>query len=79
MSVKLRLARFGKKGYVTYRIIAVDERKKRNGMYLENVGTYNPMTNPATVLVKEDRIAFWVKQGAQYSEGLRKLLKHKKH
>lgn len=75
MSVKIRLMRFGKKGYVTYRIVAIDERKKRDGSYLELIGTYNPMIEPALIKIDNKKVAQWQKNGAQLSEGVRKLMK----
>lgn len=75
MAVAIRLMRFGKKGFPTYRIVALDKRAKRDGAYIENLGVYNPMTNPATFELKKDRYDYWVQKGAQLSEGITKLLK----
>jgi small subunit ribosomal protein S16 len=78
MAVTIRLMRFGKKGYAAYRIVALDKRKKRDGSYIEKVGEYNPMQNPAKILIKKERFDYWTKNGAEISEGVQKLLKHPK-
>lgn len=70
--------KFGKRGYPTYRIVVLDKRKKRDGSYLEKVGTYNPHTEPATLIIDDVKLQDWLKKGAQVSEGMRKLLKNKK-
>jgi small subunit ribosomal protein S16 len=57
-----------------YRIVAVDERAKRTGAYLENLGTYNPLTNPHDIVLKQDRIDEWVKKGAQLSNGFLRII-----
>lgn len=77
MAVTLRLMRFGKKNYPTYRIVAIDKRKKRDGSYIEKVGTYNPMTEPATIDINKERFDDWVLKGAELSDGLKRLLKKK--
>lgn len=70
--------RFGKRKQPSYRIVAIDKRKKRDGSYIEKVGLYNPMTNPATFDLNEEKYKEWVAKGAEISEGLRKLLKNRK-
>lgn len=75
--VKLRLARYGKRGQPFYRIVAIDDRKKREGPALEVVGTYNPLTKPATIILKKERIEYWLKMGAQMTETVRNLTKGK--
>jgi small subunit ribosomal protein S16 len=77
MAVALRLMRFGKKGYPTYRIVVLDKRSKRDGYYIEKVGLYNPMTDKDQLIVNEERFQYWVKTGAQVSEGIRKLMSAK--
>lgn len=79
MAVALRLMRFGKKHYPTYRIIAVHKKSKRDGAYLDKVGIYNPMTSPATIRIEKDKFEYWMQKGAQVSEGVRKLLLQKKN
>lgn len=78
MAVALKLYRQGKKGSPSYRIVAVNKHYKADGKYIEEVGFYDPITNPITLTFKKDRFDYWVKVGAQISEGLRKLLKHNK-
>jgi small subunit ribosomal protein S16 len=74
----IRLARFGKKNRPFYRIVVTEKRSKRNGQYLKAIGYYNPLTNPPQINIKKDEFERWRKNGAQISEGLRKLLKYKK-
>jgi len=78
MSATIRLMKFGKRGYPTYRIVVLDKRKKRDGSYLEKVGTYNPHTEPATLEINDVKLNEWLKKGAQVSEGMRRLLKNRK-
>ena len=74
MAVKVRLMRIGAKGRPFYRVVAVDERKKRTGSYLELLGTYNPLTEPKEINLKQDRINAWVKNGAQLSDGFLRII-----
>lgn len=67
--------RFGKKHYPTYRIVALDKRRKRDGSYIEKIGTYNPMVEPMVLEINEERMNYWKNNGALISEGMRKLLK----
>ena len=76
MATTLRLMRFGKKGHPYYRILVIDKRKKRDGSYIERIGSYDPMTEPAKVELKKDRYEYWKGVGAEISEGLAKLLKN---
>lgn len=76
MAVALRLYRLGKKHHPSYRIVAVNKRDKRNGAYIESIGFYDPMTDPATFKLEEKKFNYWVKQGAIVSSGLRKLLRY---
>ncbi len=78
MAVTLRLLRLGKKGNPSYRIVAMDKRKKRNGTYVEIVGFYNPVANPSVFTLDQKKVDYWLDKGALISEGLRKLMKHKK-
>lgn len=57
-----------------YRVVVVDERKKRTGGYLELLGTYNPLTQPKEILLKQDRIDAWIKMGAQPSDGFLRII-----
>lgn len=74
MAVKIRLTRIGKKNAPIYRIVAVDERKKRDGAYLEDLGTYNP-TSHTLMQFKEERLNDWIAKGAIMSEAVRRLKK----
>ena len=74
--VRIRLRRQGLKRQPTYRIVVMDQRKSRNGSYLENIGYYNPRTRPATEVVEEDRALYWLSVGAQPSDAVRRLLDH---
>jgi small subunit ribosomal protein S16 len=77
MPVKIRLQRHGKKGKPFYWIVAADARCKRDGRYLEKLGTYNPNTNPATVEVKLDNAVNWLEKGAQPTDTARTLLSYR--
>ncbi len=74
MPVTIRLMRFGKRGYATYRIVALDKRKKRDGSYIEKVGTYNPHA-PIPFFINGEKLNYWLKKGAVLSEGVQKLMK----
>jgi small subunit ribosomal protein S16 len=75
MAVKIRLARHGAKKSPFYRIVVADSESPRDGRYLENVGTYDPLINPAKVILKSDRVKYWIEQGAKPSDTVRSLLK----
>lgn len=75
MSVKIRLARHGAKKRPFYRIVVADNESPRDGRYLESVGTYNPLKEPVEVSVKEERIKYWMDQGAIPSDTVKSLLK----
>ena len=75
MAVKIRLARHGAKKKPFYRIVVADSESPRDGRYLENVGTYNPLLDPAQVSLKSERIQYWIDQGAKPSDTVRSLLK----
>ncbi|MBQ8472996.1 MAG: 30S ribosomal protein S16 [Bacilli bacterium] len=74
MAVKLRLKRMGSKKKPVYRIVAIDSHTKRDGEYIELVGTYNPLTEPKTVKVNEEIALKWLSNGAQPSDTVRNLL-----
>lgn len=74
MAVKIRLSRLGKKNAPMYRIVAVDERKKRDGAFLEDLGTYNP-TSHTLVQFHEDRLNDWVSKGAILTDSVRRIQK----
>jgi small subunit ribosomal protein S16 len=73
--VKLRLMRMGKKKQPTYRIVAADSRAPRNGRFIEIIGNYNPRNEPSTLTVDNDKAIAWLRQGAQPTETVEKLLK----
>jgi small subunit ribosomal protein S16 len=77
MAVKIRLARLGKKNAPVYRIVAIDSQKKRDGKFLENLGTYDPIKGQV-VQFKEERINEWISKGAQPSDAVKKIQKLQK-
>ncbi|HEX2868956.1 MAG TPA: 30S ribosomal protein S16 [Ignavibacteriales bacterium] len=77
MAVKLRLRRMGKKKQPIYKLVAADSRAPRDGKFLEAIGLYNPLTDPATIDIKEDRALYWLGVGAQPTETVKNLLSKK--
>ena len=77
MSVKIRLQRHGKKGKPFYWIVAADARAKRDGRFLEKLGTYNPNTNPATINLDVDGAVKWLQNGAQPTDTAKTILSYK--
>jgi small subunit ribosomal protein S16 len=75
MAVKIRLARHGAKKRPFYRIVVADIESPRDGRFLETVGTYNPLKEPAEVMVKDERVDYWIKQGATPTDTVKSLLK----
>ncbi len=75
MAVKIRLARHGAKKRPFYRIVAAQNEAPRDGRFLEVLGTYNPLTEPATIEIKVDRVKDWLGRGAQPSDTVRSLLR----
>ena len=73
--VKIRLRRMGAKKTPFYRIVVADARSPRDGRCIEEIGTYNPLTNPATVNVDVEKAQTWIKNGAQPTDTVRGLLK----
>ena len=71
----IRLARVGARKQPHYRIVVIEKDRARNGRSVEVVGTYNPRTEPASVSLKHDRIAYWTGNGAQLSETVGKIVK----
>ncbi|EFK80747.1 ribosomal protein S16 [Ligilactobacillus salivarius ACS-116-V-Col5a] len=74
MSVKIRLKRMGSKKRPFYRIVVADSRSPRDGRFIETVGTYNPLTDPETVTLKEEKVMNWLNNGAQPSDTVRNIL-----
>ena len=75
MPVKIRLQRIGAKKKPFYRIVVANSEAPRGGRFLEIVGTYNPLTEPAVVTLKEDKVRGWLSRGAQVTGTVRNLLK----
>lgn len=75
MAVKLRLMRMGKKKQPTYRVVAADSRAPRNGRFIEIVGTYQPRQEPSVVLIDDEKALKWLRNGAQPTEAVERLLK----
>ena len=74
--VKIRLRRMGAKKAPYYRIVVADARSPRDGRCIEEIGTYNPLTNPATINVDVEKAQTWIKNGAQPTDTVRGLLKN---
>ena len=75
MPVKIRLARHGAKKRPFYRIVVANSENPRDGRFLEIVGTYNPLPDPVKVSIKQERIKYWMDQGAIPTDTVRSLLK----
>ncbi len=77
MATRIRLQRHGKKGNAFYHLVAADSRSKRDGKFIEKLGTYNPNTNPAVIDINFDRTLHWVQVGAEMSDTARAILSYK--
>ncbi len=75
MAVKIRLKRMGMKKKPFYRVVVADERSPRDGRFIEEIGTYNPMTQPAEIKINTEKAVQWMKNGAQPTDTVRILLK----
>lgn len=75
MAVRLRLTRVGGRKNPIWRVVAADQRSKRDGRVLETIGHYNAQTQPSTIVLDEERVRHWLDRGAQPTETVRKLLK----
>lgn len=75
MAVKIRLKRVGMKKMPGYRVVVADARSPRDGRIIENVGWYNPLTNPSTINIDEEKVLSWLKNGAQPTESVVSLLR----
>lgn len=75
MAVKIRLKRMGAKKAPFYRVVVADSRYPRDGRFIEEIGTYNPLTNPSTVNIDTEKAQKWIKNGAQPTDIVKKLLK----
>ncbi len=76
MATKIRLQRYGKKGQPVYHVVIADGRAPRDGRFIEKLGTYNPLTRPATININFDRTLYWVKVGAQPTDTVNAILKY---
>ena len=74
MAVRLRLMRMGKKKQPTYRVVAADARSPRDGRFIEIVGTYAPRSEPSEISIDSARVVHWLREGAQPSDRVKKLL-----
>jgi small subunit ribosomal protein S16 len=74
MATKIRLQRFGRKGYAFYQIVIADSRAPRDGRFIERIGSYNPNTNPATIDLNFERALYWLQVGAQPTDTTRNIL-----
>lgn len=77
MAVKIRLRRMGAKKAPFYRVVVADSRYPRDGRFIEQVGTYNPLTEPATVELDAEKVTKWIANGAQPTDTVKRLLKNK--
>ena len=75
MAVKIRLRRLGAKKAPTYRIVVADSRFPRDGRFIEEIGTYNPLTDPASVEIDAEKAQAWIKNGAQPTDTVKAILK----
>ena len=73
--VKIRLRRMGAKKATFYRVVVADSRKARDGRFIEEIGTYDPLTEPATINIDMERANYWISNGAQPTDTVRGLLK----
>jgi small subunit ribosomal protein S16 len=72
--LRIRLRRMGARKHPSYRVVVADSRLARDGAFVEIIGNYDPMTNPETIVIKEERALHWLRQGAQPSETTARLL-----
>ncbi len=77
MPAKIRLQRLGKRSSAYFHVVVTDSRNKRNGSYIEKIGSYNPNSNPATIDLDFDRALFWVKNGAAMTDTMRAMLSYR--
>ena len=75
MAVKIRLKRIGAKKSPFYRVVVADSRYPRNGRFIEEIGTYNPLVDPAQINIDSEKAAKWLKNGAQPTDTVKSLLK----
>lgn len=75
MAVKMRLRRIGAKKQPFYRIVIADSRFPRDGRFIEEIGTYNPMTEPSEIKIDAEKVKIWIKNGAQPTDSVKSILK----
>jgi len=76
MAVRIRLSRHGKKAYAYFHIVVTDQRSPRDGRFIERIGSYNPNTNPASIVLDNDKALDWLNKGAQPSDTARRILSY---
>ena len=76
--VKIRLQRFGKKKSPFYHIVVADSKSPRDGRIIEQIGTYNPMTDPSTIVLDKEKTAQWIKNGAKPTDTVKELIEKAK-
>ena len=76
--VKIRLQRFGKKKSPFYHIVVADSRSPRDGRIIEQIGTYNPMTEPSTIVLDKEKVEKWIKNGAKPTDTVKELIEKAK-
>ena len=74
MAVKMRLKRMGAKKAPFYRVVVADSRSPRDGKIIDQIGTYDPMTNPSTIVINKEKLATWTKNGAKPTESVKALI-----
>ena len=74
MAVKIRLKRMGAKKRPFYRVVIADSRSPRDGKIIEQIGTYDPMTEPSTVVLDQEKVAQWIKNGAKPTDTVKALI-----
>lgn len=75
MSISIRLKKMGKRGQPFYRVVVADTLKKHEGTYIENLGWYDPLVKGENYLIKQDRIDYWITQGARVSDTVKSLVR----
>jgi small subunit ribosomal protein S16 len=74
--LRMRLKRVGAKDQPSYRVVVADSRAARDGAFVEQIGHYNPQTEPPTIVIDEEKALKWIRQGAQPSEAVQRMLKN---
>jgi small subunit ribosomal protein S16 len=74
--LKIKLSRTGKRGFATYNLVVAEARSKRDGRYIDLLGTYNPNSKPAAIKIDKKKLQTWIDKGAQPTETVRRLIKN---